>query len=109
MTSPRRRRPDPVPRSRSGMIGRRYERTGTEPVTARSALGLRLVLSCAGVVLFAALTALFVVWTAAAGPGDSPSRWELGLLAGGCGLLTIVAAVDLVVILRRRARERPRG
>ncbi|MEW2630831.1 DUF6343 family protein [Streptomyces sp. NPDC048389] len=108
MMSSRRRR-DPVPRSRSGMIGRRYERTGTEPVTARSALGLRLILSCAGVVLFAALTALFAVWAAGAGPDDSPSRWELGLLAGGCGLLTVVAAVDLVVILRRRGRERPRG
>ncbi|WP_432197138.1 hypothetical protein [Streptomyces sp. bgisy027] len=36
---------EPVGRARSGMIGRRFPRTGTEPVTAQSSLGLRLLLA----------------------------------------------------------------
>ncbi|WP_258053812.1 DUF6343 family protein, partial [Streptomyces sp. Ru72] len=51
----------PVPRSRSGFIGRRHERTGTEPVTARSALGLRLLLAICYTPLFIAATVLFAM------------------------------------------------
>ncbi|MET9971428.1 DUF6343 family protein, partial [Streptomyces sp. NPDC006356] len=97
----------PVPRSRSGFIGRRWERTGTEPVTARSALGLRLLLSVFFMPLFMAAAVLFALWAARAGPGSSPTSSLLAVLAGLCAALSVLAAVDLAVVLRRRRRERP--
>lgn len=96
----------PVPRSRSGALGRRFERTGTEPVTARSALGLRLLLSAVYVPLFIVATALFALWAAGSQPGDVPGRGTLGTVAGICAVLTLLALIDLMVVLRRRRRER---
>jgi sterol desaturase/sphingolipid hydroxylase (fatty acid hydroxylase superfamily) len=83
-------------------------RAGTEPVTARSALGLRLVLSIAGVVLFVALTVLLALWAGSSGPRDSPDPTALVVLAVICGLLAVIAAVDLVVVVRRRSHPRNR-
>ena len=97
-----------VPRSRSGLAGRRWERTGTEPVTARSALGLRLILSSVFVPLFLAGTALFWYWTERSGPQDVPSSGSLRVLAILCAVLAFLALVDLGVVLLRRRRERPR-
>ena len=97
---------EPVPRSRSGFIGRRWERTGTEPVTARSALGLRLLLAAFFAPLFAAAAVLFAVWSAHSGPGSSPTPSQLAALAGLCAALAVFSAADLIVILRRRRRER---
>jgi hypothetical protein len=94
-----------VPRSRSGLIDRRWERTGTEPVTARSALRLRLLLSVCFVPLFTAAAVLFALWSAYSGAGSSPTSSELAGLAALCGVLTVFSAVDLVVVLRRRRRE----
>ena len=96
----------PVPRSRSGFIGRRYQRSGTEPVTTRSALGLRLLLAICFTPLFIAATVLFAVWSTRSGPGSSPTSSQLAGLAGACGALALISAVDLVVILRRRRSER---
>ncbi len=62
---------------------------GPEPVTARSALGLRLVLSARGVALFLLLTVLFAVRAVWSGPHGSPSSTVLaafcGLSAPACG------------------------
>ncbi|MGW5333153.1 DUF6343 family protein [Streptomyces bauhiniae] len=97
-----------VPRGRSGTIGRRRERTGTEPVTARSALKLRLVLSVIGLLVFVLGTVLFAVWAGAVRQQDVPDPTQLTVLAVICGVLALFAAVDLVVVLLRLARERAR-
>lgn len=96
----------PVSRARSGTIGRRFPRTGTEPVTARSPLRLRLLLAGVFLPLFVAGCALFAVGAADAGPGDSPGRGPLILLSAVCGVLALTALLDLLVILRRLRRER---
>ncbi|MEU6005420.1 DUF6343 family protein [Streptomyces sp. NPDC047453] len=90
----------------SGTIGRRSPRTGTEPVTAQSPLGLRLLLSGVFVPVFAAATAYFAVWAADSGPGDSPGPGPLTAIAVVCGVLALFAMVDLVVVARRLRRER---
>lgn len=97
----------PVPRSRSGFVGRRYERTGTEPVTARSALGLRLALVGLFAPLFVLGTVLFAALAAGAAPGDSPDRGTFVWLAVLCAVLALIAMLDLWVIMRRRRRENP--
>ncbi|WP_411158605.1 DUF6343 family protein [Streptomyces sp. TRM68416] len=97
---------EPVSRARSGMIGRRFPRTGTEPRTARSALRLRLLLSAVYLPIFAAGAVLFGVWAARSGAGDSPGRGPLVGLAAACAALVLLAALDLVVVRRRLRRER---
>lgn len=97
------------PRSRSGFIGRRSERTGSEPLNARSALGLRLLLTIAALPVFLAGTVLFALWAAASGETDAPDSSALAGLAVVCGLLAVFAVLDLLVILRRRSRERGPG
>ena len=82
----------------------RPPRTGTEPVTAYSDLRLRLLLSGIFLPLFLILTVLLAVWWAATDSGDAPSSAELGVLTIACALLSLVAAVDLLVVLRRRRR-----
>ncbi|MFF9765074.1 DUF6343 family protein [Streptomyces sp. NPDC014636] len=99
----------PIPSLPSEGRGRRSLRTGTEPATARSALGLRLALSAVFLPLFAAATAGFAVWAAHQGPGDSPGSGPLTVLAVICGILALAAAVDLVVVTARRRRERADG
>ncbi|MFR9676770.1 DUF6343 family protein [Streptomyces sp. TR06-5] len=98
--------PPGVPRSRSGWVGRRRERTGTEPATARSALGLRLLLSSVFVPLFLAGTGLFWYWTEQSGPRDVPSSDSLRVLAIVCAILAFLSLLDLIAVLRRRRRER---
>ncbi|MGW5396960.1 DUF6343 family protein [Streptomyces sp. NPDC003952] len=63
-------------------------RTGNEPVTARSALRLRFWLSLWGMVWSGAGAAAFSL---ASRPG-----W-----AAACAAVTVLAAVDLVVVLHR--------
>ncbi|MEU2221804.1 DUF6343 family protein [Streptomyces sp. NPDC018347] len=99
----------PTPRSRSGAFGHRFPRTGGEPVTARSAQRLRLLLSAVFLPVFAAATAGFAVWAAGQGPGDSPGTGPLTVLAVVCGLLALTAALDLAVLSARRRRERGAG
>ncbi|MDX3866531.1 DUF6343 family protein [Streptomyces scabiei] len=96
----------PLPGSGSGFTGRRFERTGTEPVTARSALSLRLLLSICYTPLFIAASVLFAVWATRSRPGSSPTSSQLTVLAGACAVLAVISAVDMAVILRRRRNER---
>jgi len=97
---------EPVPRSRSGAVGRHAERTGTEPVTARSALGLRLLLAAVYTPVFVAGAVFFSLWSASADPDTAPRPGSLAVVAGLCAVLALLAAIDLLVVLRRRRRER---
>ncbi|MFF0290909.1 hypothetical protein [Streptomyces sp. NPDC005262] len=81
---------------------KRHRRAGTEPLTARSDLGLRRVLSTAALVVFALATAGFAWWAAFSSRDSSPSSTVLGVLAAVCGVLLLVAVLDLAVIRRRR-------
>lgn len=82
------------------------ERTGTEPITARSPLGIRLLLSGLFLPLFLAATVGFGYWTSQAGPRDVPGEGSLRTLTVIFAVLTLFALVDLVIVLRRRARAR---
>lgn len=62
----------PVSGAPSGATGRRSVRTGTEPATARSAVGMRLVLSAIFLPLFVAATVGLAIWAGRQRPGDSP-------------------------------------
>ncbi|MCF6525365.1 DUF6343 family protein [Streptomyces sp. JJ36] len=104
MARPDRRRP--VPRSRSGLFGRRWERTGSEPLTARSALRLRLLLATLFIPLFVAGTLLFWYWSEQAGPEDVPGAGSLRTLMAICAGLALFAVIDLVAVVLRRRRER---
>lgn len=86
--------------------GGRRRRSGTEPVTARSALGLRLLLSAVFLPVFVALTVFFALWAADAGSGENPDRSMLVAFTVVCALVALLAAVDLLVVLRRRRRAR---
>lgn len=81
------------------MDGRRGERSGSEPVTARSALGARAALS--GVVLPLALAAGVVFAVLAVRTGEAVWWVEAAIAAA----VAPVAAADLLV-LRRRMRDR---
>ncbi|WP_328315910.1 hypothetical protein [Streptomyces sp. NBC_00388] len=96
----------PVPHPHSVFPGHRRTRTGTEPLTAHSALGARLVLSAVALPLFAAGAALLALWAVSTGPAGSPDTAVLVVLAGVCALFTAVSAVDIAVIRRRRAERR---
>lgn len=85
-----------------------WPRTGTEPLTSRSATRVRLILSAVFTPLFLAATALFWYWTVHTGPGDVPGADSLRTLTVVCGALALFAVVDLVVVLRRRRRAPPR-
>ncbi|MET8718988.1 DUF6343 family protein [Streptomyces misionensis] len=109
MADDRHGRPAPQqPRARPGTAGgtARRTRSGSEPATARSALGLRLTLSALFLPVFAAATAGFAVWAAHQRPGDSPGEGPLTALAVICGVLALAAALDLVRVTARRRRER---
>lgn len=95
----------PEPRSRSGVLGRRSERTGTEPSSAQSALRVRLILSAIFLPVFVAATVLFWYWMTQSGQHDAPSSGSLSVLALICAALTLFALIDLLVVLRRRRRE----
>jgi Family of unknown function (DUF6343) len=94
-----------LPHARSGANRSRRARSGTEPATARSALGLRLALSAVFLPLFAAATVAFAVWAAHQEAGDSPGSGPLTVLAVICGILALTAAADLAVVAARRRRR----
>ncbi|MCZ9347587.1 hypothetical protein NGM37_58850 [Streptomyces sp. TRM76130] len=100
------RREGPARRRRSGLTGRRFPRTGTEPVTARSPLGLRLLLSGLFLPVFGGAAVLFGVWAAGSGPDDSPDPGVLTALAAVCATLALFAVIDLLVVMRKLRRER---
>ncbi|WP_069812242.1 DUF6343 family protein [Streptomyces sp. TP-A0874] len=90
----------------SGATGYFRGPSGTEPVTARSALGLRLVLSLVFAPIFAAGAAFLAFWSATAHRGSAPPADSLAFIAGLCALLALIAIVDVLVVLRRRRQER---
>jgi hypothetical protein len=86
----------------------RLDRSGTEAVNARSAVGLRLVLSVCYTPVFLAAAALLALWSVLSGPGSSPSGLVLAVLSGCCAALAAVAGADAAVLIhRRRMRPRP--
>ena len=86
---------------------RYWSRTGTEPVTARSAMKVRLILAALFTPVFLAGTALFWFWSTQAGPGDVPGADSLQTLTAICAGLSLFALTDLIIVLRRRRRRRP--
>ncbi|MFI5632530.1 DUF6343 family protein [Streptomyces sp. NPDC051664] len=88
---------------------KRHRRAGTEPLTARSDLALRTVLSTTALVVFALATAGFAWWATCSSRDSSPSSTVLSVLAAVCGLLLLVAVLDLAVIRRRRSAQRSQG
>ncbi|CAM5695499.1 putative protein OS=Streptomyces tendae OX=1932 GN=GUR47_04015 PE=4 SV=1 [Streptomyces tendae] len=72
----------------------------SEPVHARSALRLRLLLSGLPP-LFLAGAAFFGAWAADTASGYSPGRGTLAVIAAVCGALALPAAADLLVVVRR--------
>ncbi|MEU7211023.1 DUF6343 family protein [Streptomyces sp. NPDC044989] len=78
----------------------------SEPVRAQSALRLRLLLSAVFLPLFLAGAAYFGLWAADTGTGDSPGRGMLVVIAVVCGALALLAAADLLVLIRRLRSER---
>ncbi|WP_432137778.1 MULTISPECIES: DUF6343 family protein [unclassified Streptomyces] len=95
-----------VSRRRDRPSVRRRPRTGTEPITARSALGLRLLLASVFFPVFTAAAVGFGFWSAASDAGDSPSSGVLTGVTVVCAVLALLTAVDLLVITRRLRRER---
>lgn len=86
------------------------DRRGTEPVNARSAEGLRLLLSVCYTPVFLAAAALLALWSVLATPGSSPSGLVLAVLSGVCAALAALAVGDAAVLVHRRRmmRTRPR-
>ncbi|MDT0266227.1 hypothetical protein RM844_07955 [Streptomyces sp. DSM 44915] len=82
----------------------RHARTGTEPITALSALRLRLLLSAVFTPLFIAGAVVFGVWWGRARPGDAVSPDALRVVTLICVVCAVFALVDLLVVLRRRQR-----
>ncbi|MFJ8623823.1 DUF6343 family protein [Kitasatospora sp. NPDC093550] len=78
-------------------------RRGTEPVTARSDLELRRVLSRVFLVLFVCGAAAFAVLAALAAPGPAPNQGTYAFFAAVCAGFAAVAALDLGVVRRRLA------
>lgn len=78
-----------------GGHGGREEPPGNEPLTARSALGLRAVLS--GIALVAAVAAA-IVFGIVANHDGSGAAWGAAVV---CVIVAAIAATDLAVIARR--------
>ncbi|MGH3309228.1 MAG: DUF6343 family protein [Streptomyces sp.] len=95
----------------SGPLERHWSRThsGSEPVTARSALRVRLILATLFTPLFLAATGLFWYWMTQTGPGDAPGVGSLRTLTLICAGLALFSVVDLTVVLLRRKRARFSG
>ncbi|AQZ66313.1 unnamed protein product [[Actinomadura] parvosata subsp. kistnae] len=72
-------------------------RAGTEPVTARSPLRARRALSLAALVLGVVAAVFFAVQ--AMRTGQEVWRWEAAIAAA----VAVIAAIDLVVLRRRRS------
>ncbi|MFI6988885.1 DUF6343 family protein [Nonomuraea wenchangensis] len=78
------------------------DRTGTEPLTARSPLRARRVLSMVALVLAVAAAVFFAI--RAMSTGEEVWRWEAAIAAA----VAVVAAVDLLVIRHRSSGRRSR-
>lgn len=74
------------------------DRSGTEPVRARSAVNLRILLSVIFAPIFLIAAGLLAWWAAGAGPDG---RAALSLIAGVCALLFVIATADAAVLRHR--------
>ncbi|GAA1628992.1 hypothetical protein GCM10009733_027200 [Nonomuraea maheshkhaliensis] len=74
-------------------------RAGTEPVTARSPLGARRVLSLVALVLGVVAAVVFAVL--AMSTGAQVWVWEAVIAAA----VAVIAAIDLAVLRHRRSRR----
>ncbi|MFI1198879.1 DUF6343 family protein [Streptomyces sp. NPDC020883] len=77
-------------------------RTGVEAGTARSPLRLRLILASAALVVFTTATLRFAIGVSRA----NPSLTVRLVLTVACGVLAGLAAVELIVVLRRCRNDR---
>ncbi|MEO3804209.1 DUF6343 family protein [Nonomuraea sp. B1E8] len=75
------------------------DRSGTEPVTARSPLRARRILSWVALVVAVVAGVFFLV--RAMSTGEEVWRWEAAIAAA----VAVVAAVDLVVLRRRSGSQ----
>jgi hypothetical protein len=73
-------------------------RSGTEPVRAQSAHGLRLVLSVIFAPVFLAAAGLLAWWAAGTGPDG---RAALCIVAAVCAVFFVIAAADAFTLWRR--------
>jgi membrane protein YdbS with pleckstrin-like domain len=78
-------------------------REGTEPLSARSPLGARRILSMVALVLGVVAGVVFVIL--AMSTGEQVWRWEAAIAA----VVAVVAAVDLAVLRRRRSGGQQRS
>ncbi len=83
-------------------MGMRREPSGSEPVTARSALGARAILSGVALPLALIATVLLVVTAVRSGEGV---WWAEAVITA---VVAVIAAVDLVVIRKRMRARRER-
>jgi hypothetical protein len=101
MAMPERRRPDAHPERPEAERAQRQP-AGTEPVTARSPLRLRALLSAAALV---GGTALAVVFGLSASRGSTPGERTGAWVVTAIGAVTaVIALIDLYVIARRARR-----
>ncbi|MFB4279063.1 MULTISPECIES: DUF6343 family protein [unclassified Nonomuraea] len=77
-------------------------REGTEPLTARSPLRARRVLSLVALVLGVIAAVFFAVQ--AMNTGEEVWRWEAAIAAA----VAVIAAIDLLVLRHRRSRGEDR-
>lgn len=70
-------------------------RSGSEPATARSALTFRIVLASIGLLLWGPAAVLLAL-------GDWPVAFVVVAAVGA-----VIAAIDLVVVVRRKAHGEP--
>ncbi|NRQ38396.1 hypothetical protein HII36_42195 [Nonomuraea sp. NN258] len=77
-------------------------REGTEPVTARSPLGTRRIISLIALVI-AVIAAVFCL-VQAMNTGEEVWRWEAAIAA----LVAIIAALNLLVLRHRRTAAQHR-
>ena len=81
-----------------------WRRNGSEPVTARSPLRLRLLLSAIFTPVFLAGAGLLWFWTVQSGPDSVPTEGSLRVLALACTVIAALALVDLLVVATRIRR-----
>lgn len=84
----------------------RVAHTGTEPVTARTDLPLRRLLSLIFGSLFLIGAAAFAILASQASPGPAPNRDTFVFFAALCAAFVLIAGADLVVVTKRLAAGR---
>lgn len=87
----------------SAPTSERAERTGTEPVTAKSARGLRLRLAVLFALVFLVLSGLLAWGSAETKPGDTQT--VVAVLSAACFAFFCAALVDAVRLALHHRRD----